>query len=122
MVDSIRPFVTLIRTLSRKKVEAQDGIAEPTAAGEDATSGPASGPERNSQLENRLRVRLASVDPADPDKARQTFVETVLLSQLGDGLARDPAFADVVARVSDQLESDAQTRAQLTQLIASLRG
>ena len=52
---------------------------------------------------------------------RQTFVETVLLSQLGDELARDPEFADVVAKVSDQLQSDSQTRAQLANLIASLR-
>jgi hypothetical protein len=121
MVDSIRPFVALIRTLSRKKVEAPGGVAEPTAVGDGATSDAATGPDRSSQLETRLRVRLAAADAADPDKARQTFVETVLLSQLGESLARDPAFPDLVAKVSEQLQSDVQTRAQLAKLIASLR-
>jgi hypothetical protein len=122
MVDSIRPFVALIRTLSRKKVEAPDGVAEPDIAGDTSANHAAAEANRNSELESRLRARLAAVDASNPEQARQTFVETVLLSQLGEDLARDPAFADVVARVSDQLLCDAQTRAQLANLIATLRG
>jgi len=120
MVDSIRPFATLIRTLSRKKVEAPDGVAEPDVAGDTSNRAPTEA-DRNSELEARLRARLAAVDASNPEKARQAFVETVLLSQLGEDLAKDPAFADVVAKVSDQLLCDAQTRAQLTGLIATLR-
>jgi len=121
MVDSIRPFVTLIRTLSRKKVEAPDGVAEPDVAGDTYANRAPTEADRNSELETRLRARLAAVDASNPEKARQAFVETVLLSQLGEDLAKDPAFADVVAKVSDQLLCDAQTRAQLTSLIATLR-
>lgn len=120
MVDSIRPFVSLIRTLSRKKAEATGGVAEPNVTGNN-TANDAAEPDRNLQLEARLRLRLAEVEGANPEKARQAFVETVLLSQLGEDLARDPAFAEVVAKVSDQLDTDAQTRAQLADLIASLR-
>ena len=120
MVDSIRPFVALIRTLSRKKVAATEGVAEPNVVG-DTPANDAADTDRGVLLETRLRVRLAAVDAANPEKARQAFVETVLLSQLGDELARDPAFADVVATVSNQLHSDAPTRARLADLIASLR-
>ena len=121
MVDSIRPFIGLIRTLSRKKVGAADGVAEPSVAGDPPANDAPAAADRNSQLETRLRVRLAVVDAANPDKAEQAFVETVLLSQLGDDLAGDPEFADIVAKVSAQLQSDSQTRAQLAALIASLR-
>src|SRR5262245_49417943 len=99
MVDSIRPFVTLIRTLSRKKVEATDGVAEPNVTGGTSANDAADDADRSEPLEARLRVRLAALDGANPEKARQAFVETVLLSQLGDELARDPAFGDVVAKV-----------------------
>jgi hypothetical protein len=122
MVDSIRPLITLIRTLSRKKLERPDGVCEPTGVGGGISGDSrAAAPDRSSQLEGRLRARLAAVAIADPDQARHIFVETVLLAEIGDELARDPAFADVVAKVSAQLHADATVRAQLTTLIASLR-
>lgn len=118
MVDPLRPFVTLIRSLSRHKAERADGTAavdsDNAARGARKTDRPAS------DLRTRLRSRLGEVGVVDPDRARRTFVETVLLWQLGDELARDPAFGELVAKVADQLQADGTLRARLSELIAAL--
>src|SRR5262245_55519463 len=121
MVDSIRPFAALIRTLSRKKVQAATDAAQPASVGDTGSGGPAAAMDEGQQLESRLRARLADLSREGNEDASHTFVETVLLFQLGDELARDPSFADVVTKVSRQLQADAQTRAKLTQLIEDLR-
>jgi hypothetical protein len=71
-------------------------------------------------LRTKLKSRLVEVGIADPDRARRTFVETVLLHQLGDEMARDPAFADLVVKVADQLHADRELRSRLTDLIATI--
>ena len=68
MVDSIRPFVALIRTLSRKKVEEPDGVAEPSVTRDAFASDAPTEGNRGAQLETRLRVRLAAVDGANPTR------------------------------------------------------
>ena len=121
MVDPLGPFVTLIRSLSRRKASATE-----SASGLDALdTNPASrGPARTTgpsiDLRSRLRSRLVEIGTVDPDRARRTFVETVLLWQLGDELARDPAFGDLVVKVVDQLRSDREVRRRLSELIDKL--
>jgi len=46
------------------------------------------------------------MDTANPARLRQVFVETVLLWELGEQLARDAEFAEMVGRVSEQLGSE----------------
>jgi hypothetical protein len=57
-------------------------------------------------LQSRLSAQIAGIDTANPARLRQAFVETVLLWELGEQLARDPEFAQMVSRVSEQLGSD----------------
>jgi hypothetical protein len=121
MVDSIRPFTTLIRALSRKKADAASSTPETPTAGSDTRLHDPAGPRHHSNLESVLRSKLAAIGTLDSERARLTFVETILLFQLGEQLARDPAFSDVVTTVADQLQADEQVRGQLTKLIASLR-
>lgn len=121
MVDPLGPFVTLIRSLSRRKASATESAngadaldTDPAPRGAARTTGP------SIDLRTRLRSRLLEAGTVDPDRARRTFVETVLLWQLGDELARDPAFGDLVVKVADQLRSDRQLRTRLSELIDKL--
>jgi hypothetical protein len=53
--------------------------------------------------------RIRSIKPGEPQrerKALRVFLETVLLSELGQGLVNDPAFASMVDHVQSQIESD----------------
>lgn len=121
MVDPLGPFVTLIRSLSRRKPEAAERTAGATPAEADKLARDAartSIPARD--LRTRLKSRLVEVGTVDPDRARRTFVETVLLHQLGDDVAGDPAFADLVGRVADQLHADRQLRSRLAELITAI--
>lgn len=53
------------------------------------------------------RVRSISADdPQRERKAFRIFLETVLLSELGQQLVGDPAFALMVDHVQEQMESD----------------
>jgi hypothetical protein len=121
MVDPLGPFVTLIGTLSRRKPEAAESASGASAVDSDnASHGAARASRPATDLKSKLRSRLGEVGAVDPDRARRTFVETVLLWQLGDELARDPAFGDLVVKVADQLQSDRELRSRLSDLIAVL--
>jgi hypothetical protein len=52
---------------------------------------------------------------------REVFVETTLLWELGEHLARDPAFTEMVARVSGQLQADPAVMQRLHRLLIRLR-
>ena len=53
--------------------------------------------------------RIRSIEPDDPERERKAlrmFLETVLLCELGQQLAGDPAFIVMVDHVQDQMQSD----------------
>ena len=121
MVDPLGPFVTLIRSLSRRKAENADGATGSTAVdGHTGARGAQKAARPPTDLRARLRSRLGEVGLVDPDRARRTFVETVLLWQLGDELARDPGFNDLVLKVADELQANRELRSRLSELIAAL--
>lgn len=114
-MDPLRPFAGLIRTLWRSQSGAASSADSPlkdAAAGEIVT-------ERGGEarLTERLRTQLLRIGIADPRRARDAFIETVLVAELGEGLVRDPAFSAVVARVSEQLGADPALAAQLQSLL-----
>ena len=120
MTDPIHPFVALIRSLARRKTDATEA-ATPTTAADTSTASHASvSAERpTASLRTRLRSRLAKVGP-DPERARRTFVETILLWQLGDEVSHDPDFGDLVGKIAEQLHRDEQLGARLANLLAAL--
>jgi len=121
MVDPLGPYIALIRSLARRKPEAAERTTGATPAEADALARNAvQTPIPARDLRTRLKSRLVEVGVVDPDRARRTFVETVLLHQLGDELARDPAFADLVGKVTDQLHADRELRSRLAELIAAI--
>ena len=53
--------------------------------------------------------RIRSIERADPQrerKALRVFLETMLLAELGQQLAADPSFTQMVDHVQAQMESD----------------
>jgi hypothetical protein len=120
-VDPIRPFADLIRSLrSSRRVDRQDRTADAPVS-ESVSGVAASEPIAAAEaLERALRMRLAGTEPWDASRAREVFVEHALLRDLGTGLATDPAFAELVAKVSDVIEQQPQISARLDVLLRQI--
>ncbi len=70
-------------------------------------------------LETRLRERLGAMGKKTTRQLTETFVETVLLSELGDSMASDPGFASLATRVTTDLLANEQIAGELTQLLTT---
>jgi hypothetical protein len=71
-------------------------------------------------LQSHLKSRIAACSGASRERLREAFVETVLLWELGEQLAPDPGFGEMVTHVSEQLAADPAIGARLDQLLARL--
>ena len=73
----------------------------------------------NAELQETIAKRLRAVDPDDPSrrhKTIRTFLEAVLLAELGEELVNDPMFYELVGNVHTAMENDLNTRQTLEQL------
>ena len=102
-MDPLRPFAHLIRSLSTGKRSAA-GAAGAATQGAGAQQPHAVAP--SAPVVNRLQTRLAALQQWNGERARELFVEHMLLMEFGEDLALDPAFADLVQRVCSQLGSE----------------
>jgi hypothetical protein len=120
-VDPIRPFTDLIRSLrSSRRVDKQHPTAD-APAGDSASGVGAGEPIAPAEaLEHALRMRLSGTEPWDASRAREVFVEHALSRELGAGLATDPAFAELVAKVSDVIEQQPHISARLDVLLRQI--
>jgi hypothetical protein len=103
-MDPLRPFAHLIRSLWTGKRPAASA-AQPRAA---APSAP---------VANRLLSRLSTLQQWNGQRARELFVEHILLAEFGEDLALDPSFADLVQRVCSHLGSEPAVGARLDELL-----
>ncbi len=124
MTDPLRPFADAIRGLWRTRVgsalKSESGAgasSAPTAASEAART---AGSRTGESLRSRLAARITGIATANPDRLREAFVETVLLWELGEQLAPDPAFAQLVTRVAEQLVADPRTGERLNRLLLDM--
>ena len=123
MTDPLRPFAEIIRTLWRSRTQTNKAPAPTSQATASAARVPAGAvraqaPARS--LQSHLKARIAACSGASSARLRETFVETVLLWELGEQLAPDPAFNEMVTHVSEQLGADPAVGARLDQLLARL--
>ena len=125
MLDPLRSLAELVRTLTRSRSESrgntsetqrQRGAGDPTRV----TAQPPTSISAAEALRARLRQRLRAVGTADRRRARETFVETVLAAELGDAVTLDPAMAEIVSKVAQQLGNDASTDRDLGLLFEEL--
>jgi hypothetical protein len=127
MLDPLRSLAELVRTLTRSRSESRNSTAETQrqrSAGDQTrvTTQPPTAISAAEALRARLRQRLRAVGTADRRRARETFVETVLAAELGDAVTLDPAMAEIVSKVAQQLGNDASTDRDLGLLFEELSG
>jgi hypothetical protein len=123
MTDPLRPFADIIRSLwrARTQTNGKPAVASTaTASGVRASMEAARGRRTAPSLQSQLKTRVAACNGASRSRLRETFVETVLLWELGEELAPDPAFGEMVMQVSEQLASDPAICARLDQMLDRL--
>ncbi len=119
-MDPLRPFLSLVRSLTTSNTTSKAATARqatPAASG----SGPATRVAASRSIEQRLQSQLSAlVRPWNSQRAREIFVGQVLLHELGEQLAADPAFGDLIQRVSNQLGEDPRLSARLDDLLRQI--
>ena len=122
-MDPLRPFAGLIRTLWKSTTAStaqKDALASAsTTNAEEAQSETAAALEE-ATLRTQIRARLTRIGLNDPRLACEVFVETVLITELGENLSRDPGFTDMVQRVAEHIAADARLGDRLHSLLRSL--
>lgn len=121
-MDPLRPFLSLVRSLWVGNTSAK--TANRASAATSAHSTNVAGHIAASQpIERRLQSQLNALTSAgawNPQRAREVFVRQVLLAELGDELAADPAFVELVLKVSGQLGGDPRISTRLDELLRDL--
>jgi hypothetical protein len=76
----------------------------------------ATGSVRDAVFEQRVRQRVARLDPEDPQRRRRALrlvVEARLLKEFGDSLDADPAFHALVDQVVSTMHDDPAMKAAI---------
>jgi hypothetical protein len=122
-MDPLRPFAGLIRTLwksTTRSTTQKDALASASTTSAEEAQSEAAAALGETTLRTQIRARLTRIGLNDPRLAREVFVETVLTSELGENLSRDPAFTDMVKRVAEHIATDARLGDRLHSLLRSL--
>jgi hypothetical protein len=122
-MDPLRPFAGLIRTLwksSTPSTTQKDALAPASTANTEEAQSETAAALEESTLRTQIRARLRRIGLNDPRLAREVFVETVLTTELGENLSRDPAFTDMVKRVAEHIGADTRLGERLHSLLRSL--
>ncbi len=109
-IDSTAQLAALIRSQvsSLKKAAPRQKQTRPST----------SQPSEERDIANLVAQRVSIIDPEDPQRERKAFkvfLESVLISELGDELANDPAFYTMVEEVQQQMEADPELALSMQQ-------
>jgi hypothetical protein len=122
-MDPIKPFAGLIRTLWKSTTASttqKDALASASTTGADEAQSETAAALEATTLRTQIRARLTRIGLNDPRLAREVFVETVLISELGENLSRDPGLTDMVKLVAEHIAADARLGDRLHSLLRSL--
>jgi hypothetical protein len=117
MTDPLRPFADMIRSLWLVRARAT-APARVTVTSRPDADVPTSRSLRT--LRSRLQARMSASQPAGAARMREAFVETVLLWELGEELASDPRFVEMVTSVAEQVASDPSVGERLNRMLTRL--
>ncbi|MCY0915661.1 hypothetical protein [Massilia antarctica] len=119
-IGSVSQLVAVIRSQLAPRVELSgQKTARPSARGTPRRAG-ASARER---LESSIGMRINGIERDDPQRGRKAFrifLESILLSHLGEHLINDPRFYQLVDDVQGTMEADAELGAMVDKAIAHL--
>lgn len=112
-ISSVQQIVATIRSGMGGPVPAKTGRkARADGRGQEQTG-----------MGRLITERIKSLDPEDPKRGRKAFrifLESVLLSELGEGLINDPQFYQMVDKIQDTMERDPRILAAIEQATAAL--
>jgi hypothetical protein len=123
-MDPLKPFSSSIRALwerSANRTERNERSVNTSSANVSQGPAPIASASALQTLHSRLRTRLANLQTWDAARARELFVESVVLSELGDAISADPAFTSLVERVGKQLGANHALSVRLDQLLQQAR-
>jgi hypothetical protein len=103
-LDPTSQLASLIR-VQVASLRRRHEVKNPAGKRQPAVSAAGGSPDLASLVAQRVRS-IAADDPMREKKALRVFLETVLLSELGQELLGDPAFSTMVDHVQAQMESD----------------
>lgn len=121
-MDPLKPFADLVRTLSRTR-GGPTGRVDQGGQIKPVTSEAVQARRQVGALDDlhaRLRMRLRATGLADPSRAREAFVEVILVWELGERVTNDQALTDIAKSVSDRIDAHAQLRGRLHALLVGL--
>lgn len=121
-VGGASPVMEVLRRQMSENLEKLRG-AGTTAAGARAQPQVA-GRAVTESLRQTLGRRVRAVDARDPqfqEKATALFVESILVSEFGDGLVNDAGFRLMIRDVARTMRTDPATAKELATLFAELR-
>lgn len=103
-IDPTLQLAAMVRvqlaSLRQRTIDRRAGSSGSRASGPSGVAG---------DLATTLAQRIRAIPPGDPDRERtalRIFLETSLLSELGQDLLNDPAFPVMVDHVQQQMASD----------------
>lgn len=120
-IDSVQQIVATIRAEMAARVkpgERQERAAQGRQAGKEKVGGSA-----QQHMGSQISQRVKALDPDDPKrgkKAFRIFLESVLLTELGENLINDPGFYQMVDEVQSSMEQDPQIAEAIGKAVAIL--
>jgi hypothetical protein len=122
-VDPLKPFASIIRSLrtaESKRTAHVQNKAGTEFAGTPNPISPAAQATPAERLRMQLQARVGALKTWDSAQARVLFVESVLLTEIGDNLRSDSSFDSVVNSVCQQLNNDPALSRRLDELLQEL--
>jgi hypothetical protein len=115
-----------MEALRRQMSDNLEKLRRAGRIGSPARSFPAAGPRPapatvRETVARRVRM-LEADDPQFQEKATDIFVESILLSEFGEGLVNNPGFRILVREVGSALGADATLAKDLSEMFAQIRG
>jgi hypothetical protein len=125
MEPTIDRLSTVMEVLRRQIAESAQRLdTKGGKAPAPTTSGNAPAKPPLQDVKRRIRERLVTISPQDPDrakKAQRLFIESVLAWEFGDALLLDNRFSEMLDRVQEGLAALPDMNQQFEKLLETLQ-
>jgi hypothetical protein len=124
MVSPVNPVSQLVAAIRTQLATQSEQASAKQTSGRQKSSR-AGSPVPLQGIESLVQEKIKRIDRNDPDRGRKAFrifLETILLSQFGEGLINDPGFYQMVDDVQYAMESDAEINEAIRAAVQHLLG